>query len=417
MRSIAMGVLTGLTTAGLLNAQEPVPGQGFAAIPGLKGGQDISGAYEVVEGWPIDTSTLPGHEGWTMGAGEAIFPESPDRVFVLVRGEIPVLERPELKLRPEIGPSISFPINRVPWRDATYASLPGSLDEPTRPEVGIRGRLGIDARWEHCILIFNREGKLVDSWTQWDELLRRPHSLYISPYDPEKHVWITDDFRHAVFKFTNDGKELVQTIGVPDEHGDDENHFYRPTFMAWHPDGGFYVADGDGNSRVVRFDKDGNYMFQWGQRGNNGTDTRPGYMNGVHGIALDPGTNNIYVNDRNNHRIQVFSEHGEYLNEWYVGDDPSRIHLVIIDSNRNVWAYDRGTHKVIKYDLEGNFLYQFGTYGLFPGYFWGVHDMAVDQEGNFYVAEVNKGGAQKFRPRPGANPDFLVGRPVYSAWK
>ena len=114
---------------------------------------------------------------------------------------------------------------------------------------------------------------------------------------------------------------------------------------------------------------------------------------------------------------QVFTEHGEYLDEWYVGDDPSRIHLVIIDSNRNVWAYDRGTHKVIKYDLEGNFLYQFGTYGLFPGYFWGVHDMAVDQEGNFYVAEVNKGGAQKFRPRPGAKPDFLVGRPVYSAWK
>jgi hypothetical protein len=91
--------------------------------------------------------------------------------------------------------------------------------------------------------------------------------------------------------------------------------------------------------------------------------------------------------------------------------------LIIIDSNSNLWAYDRGTHKVIKYDLDGNFLYQFGTYGLFPGYFWGVHDMAVDQEGNFYVAEVNKGGAQKFTPRPGANPDFLIGKPVYSAWE
>lgn len=417
MRITALGLLAGLTAASLLNAQEPVPGRGFAAIPGLKGGQDISGAYEVVEGWPIDTSTVPGNEGWTMGAGEAIFPESPDRVFVLVRGEIPVMERPEIKLRPEIGPSISFPINRVPWRDATYASLPGPMEEGPQPTIGARGRLGVDVRWKNCILIFNREGELVESWTQWDDLLWRPHSLYISPYDPEKHVWITDDFRHAIFKFTNDGKELVQTIGVPNEHGNDENHFYRPTFMAWHPDGGFYVADGDGNSRVVRFDKDGNYMFEWGQEGNNGTETRPGYMNGVHGIALDPGTNNIYVNDRNNHRIQVFTEHGEYLDEWYVGDDPSRIHLVIIDSNRNVWAYDRGTHKVIKYDLQGNFLYQFGTYGLFPGYFWGVHDMAVDQEGNFYVAEVNKGGAQKFRPRPGANPDFLVGRPVYSAWK
>ena len=417
MRIMIFYLLACAMAASAASAQEGVPGEGFAAIAGQKGGQDISGAYEVVEGWPIDTSKLPGHEGWMMGAGEAIFPESPDRVFVLVRGEIPVMERPEIQLRPEIGPSISFPINRVPWRDATYASLPGPMEEGFLPDVGVRGRLGVDVRWEHCILIFNREGELIDSWTQWDDLLWRPHSLYISPYDPEKHVWITDDFRHAIFKFTNDGKELVQTIGVPSEPGDDEKHFNRPTFMAWHPDGGFYVADGDGNSRVVRFDKDGNYLFEWGEEGNDGTETRPYYMNGVHGIALDPGTNNVYVNDRNNHRIQVFTEDGEYLDEWYVGDNPSRIHLVIIDSNRNVWAYDRGTHKVIKYDLEGNFLYQFGTYGLFPGYFWGVHDMAVDQEGNFYVAEVNKGGAQKFRPRPGANPDFLVGRPVYSAWE
>ena len=43
--------------------------------------------------------------------------------------------------------------------------------------------------------------------------------------------------------------------------------------------------------------------------------------------------------------------------------------------------------------------------------------MAVDQEGNFYVAEVNKGGVQKFTPRPGANPDFILGKPVYSAWE
>ena len=77
----------------------------------------------------------------------------------------------------------------------------------------------MDVRWEHCILIFNREGELIDSWTQWDELLRRPHSIYISPYDPEKHVWVVDDYRHAIFKSTNDGEKLVQTIGIPNEAG------------------------------------------------------------------------------------------------------------------------------------------------------------------------------------------------------
>lgn len=416
MRKIVVGSLS-LVFFGGSFAQDPIPGAGFAATPGQKGGQDMFGAYDVVEGWPRNTSTLPGHQDWTWGAGQGVFAESPDRVFVLVRGELPNIERPEPRLRPEIGPSIAFPINRIPWRDATSASLPAALDGPTRPQTSVRGELGVDVRWEHCILVFNREGELVESWTQWDEMLRRPHAIYISPYDPEKHVWIVDDYRHAIFKFTNDGEELVQTLGVPNESGDDENHFFRPTFMAWNTDGSFYVADGYANTRVVRFDADGNYMMEWGQRGNPPNEMRPGYFNNVHGIAVDPATNRVFVNDRNNHRIQVFTEDGEFLDHWIVGEDPSNIHLIIIDSNRNLWAYDRGTHKVLKYDLDGNFLYQFGTFGDFPGAFWGVHGMAVDQEGNFYVSEVDNGGAQKFVPRPGANPDFLVGTPVYSAWE
>ena len=416
MRKIIVGSLS-LVFFGSCCAQDSIPGSGFAAIPGQKGGQDVFGAYDVVEGWPQNTSTLPGHQDWTWGAGQGVFAESPDRVFVLVRGELPNIERPEPRRRPEIGPSIAFPINRIPWRDATSASLPAALDGPTRPQTSVRGELGVDVRWEHCILVFNREGELVESWTQWDEMLRRPHAIYISPYDPEKHVWIVDDYRHAIFKFTNDGTELVQTLGVPNESGDDENHFFRPTFMAWNTDGSFYVADGYANTRVVRFDADGNYMMEWGQRGTPPNETRPGYFNNVHGVAVDPATNRVFVNDRNNHRIQVFTEDGEFLDDWIVGRDPSNIHLIIIDSNRNLWAYDRGTHKVLKYDLDGNFLYQFGTFGNFPGGFWGVHGMAVDQEGNFYVSEVDNGGAQKFVPRPGANPDFLVGTPVYSAWE
>ena len=416
MRNIIVGSLS-LVFFGSCNAQDSIPGSGFAAIPGQKGGQDVFGAYDAVEGWPQNTSTLPGHQDWTWGAGQGVFAESPDRVFVLVRGELPNIERPEPRLRPEIGPSIAFPINRIPWRDATSASLPAALDGPTRPQTSVRGELGVDVRWEHCILVFNREGELIESWTQWDEMLRRPHAIYISPYDPEKHVWIVDDYRHAIFKFTNDGTELVQTLGVPNESGDDENHFFRPTFMAWNTDGSFYVADGYANTRVVRFDADGNYMMEWGQRGTPPNETRPGYFNNVHGVAVDPATNRVFVNDRNNHRIQVFTEDGEFLDDWIVGRDPSNIHLIIIDSNRNLWAYDRGTHKVLKYDLDGNFLYQFGTFGNFPGGFWGVHGMAVDQEGNFYVSEVDNGGAQKFVPRPGANPDFLVGTPVYSAWE
>ena len=69
---------------------------------------------------------------------------------------------------------------------------------------------------------------------------------------------------------------------------------------------------------------------------------------------------------------------------------------------------DAGTTKLLKYDLDGNFLDSWGTWGTFPGGMWGVHGMSVDEEGNFYIAEVNSGRVQKFRPREGADPDLLI---------
>jgi sugar lactone lactonase YvrE len=279
------------------------------------------------------------------------------------------------------------------------------------------GKAGVDFNWAHCIVVVDANGNHIEDWTQWDKMLRRPHSVYISPYDPEKRVWIVDDYRHAIFIFSNDGKKLLQTIGEPNVHASDDKHFYRPTFMAWLPDGTFFVADGYANTRVVKFDKNGKYLTAWGEKGNPPNEKRPGYMNNVHGVAVDPQTRRVFVNDRANHRVQVFDENGKFLNQWSFGAPPSDIHLIYIGVDRALWAFDRGTSKMLKYDLNGNFLYSWGTWGDFPGGFWGVHGMAVDQEGNFYEAEVDSGRAQKFRPRPGANPSFLVGKPVYSAWK
>ncbi len=88
-----------------------------------------------------------------------------------------------------------------------------------------------------------------------------------------------------------------------------------------------------------------------------------------------------------------------------------------MSADRHLWAADRGTSKLVKYDLEGHFQYSWGTWGDFPGGMWGVHGLHVDQEGNLYVAEVDSGRAQKFVPRKGANPAFLVGPPVRPVWK
>src|SRR6202167_4130137 len=101
------------------------PGTGFGAAPGEMGVQDVFGPYEVVKGWPKNISTVAGNEKWTWGAGQSVYAESPNRVFLLFRGELPNIKRPPSKLLPEFGPSIQFPIGRLPWRDATTTALPG----------------------------------------------------------------------------------------------------------------------------------------------------------------------------------------------------------------------------------------------------------------------------------------------------
>ena len=374
-----------------------------------KGGQEMFGQYEIVKGWPKDISTLPGNEKWTYGAGQSVYAESPNRIIMLFRGELPNIPRPRSKLLPEFGPSIQFPIGRLPWRDATVASLPGggaSGSVPGAPTDGWSGTVGVDAKWENCIVVADANGNIVERWTQWDKILQRPHFVAINPYDPDKHVWIVDDHMGVIYKFSHDGKELVQTIGTPKVTGADGTHFNRPTFLAWLPDSTMFVADGYNGTRVAKFDKNGKFLLDWGRN-----------MSNVHGIAVDPQTRRVYVNDRGNKRIQVFDENGKYLFEFSMGADPSDIHLLYIGADRTLWAADRGTSKMLKYDLDGKFLYSWGIWGDFPGGFWGVHGFSVDQEGNFYTAEVDSGRVQKFRPKPGANPAQLVSKQLYSAWK
>ncbi|MEQ1573220.1 MAG: hypothetical protein ABL993_03135 [Vicinamibacterales bacterium] len=402
------------------------PAAAFAAVPGAVGAEDISGPYDAAE-WPRNLSTLPGHEKWTWGAAQGIFAESPNRVYLLARGELPNLPAPATTKLPQLGPSLQFPVGGLPWRSATATALPGAGGTGGDPEKGMelwRGssppyrELGVDARWEHCLVVVDAQGNIIEEWTQWDKIFKRPHSVYISPYDPEKHVWVVDDHMHAIYRFTNDGKQLVQTIGTPTVPGADATHFNRPTFIAWDKDASFYVADGYNGTRVAKFDKDGKFLLDFGMKGEaGGNEKRPGYMNNVHGVAVDLETGRVFVNDRANHRIQIFDAQGKYLSEWSIAVRPSSLHLIQIGADRMLWTWDRNTHKMLKYDLEGHLQYAFGAVGDFPGMLWGVHGMSVDQEGNLYTASVDSGLFQKFTPRPGANPAYLVSKGIYSAWQ
>ena len=217
--TIAVAMLVAYLAA---SKQPAVQGQGMpasgAAVPSAVGNMELTGPYDVVADWPKDLSTLPGNEKWTWGSGEGIFAESPNRVYILQRGELPVLPRaargsnpyaPVNDLLSKIAPGAALPLMGL-VRNATGASPPGTLDGPDGKALNYdtdgSGKNGVDFNWENCLVVADANGNIIERWTQYDKEYRRPHSVFISPYDPEKNVWVVDDYRHAIFKYTNDGK-------------------------------------------------------------------------------------------------------------------------------------------------------------------------------------------------------------------
>jgi DNA-binding beta-propeller fold protein YncE len=154
------------------------------------------------------------------------------------------------------------------------------------------------------LIVFDAKGKYLRSWGKG--VFGNPHGLRV---DAEGNVFVTDNGDHQVMKFTRDGK-LLFTLGVKGKAATDNKTFNRPTDIAFAKNGDFYVSDGYGNSRVVKFSKDGKYLLDWGKRG-----TGPGEFNTPHSVAVDSkGT--VYVSDRENNRIQVFDPNGKFLRQW-----------------------------------------------------------------------------------------------------
>lgn len=356
--SMALAMIAGLTACATVSMQ-------YAQ---QKGGEDESGPYEVVPNWP----QLLHNDGWGWGSTAGVWAETPDRVFVFGRGELPVR-----KATPGTGGLPAYP--------------PATSGKP---------------RWEHCLMIFDREGRLIDSWEQHNDKFVRPHRVTISPYDPEKNVWLVDDGAHQIFKFSADGKRLLMVLGEKGKPGNDAYHFNRPTDVAFLPNGDFYVSDGYVNTRVAKYDKDGKFLLQWGRPGKG-----PGEFNLVHSIAIDVDNQRVYVSDRSNSRIQIFDLNGKYVDAWNNIRSP---YYVALTKDGLVAVSDGVTQKILKYDLNGQLLHTWGTFGVYPGHLWGPHQMSVDSDGNLYVAEVFNGRPQKFRPRPGANPATLLKPLVHS---
>ena len=250
---------------------------------------------------------------------------------------------------------------------------------------------------DKTILIIDKDsGKLLNSWG--NGLFMMPHGLTV---DSENNVWVTDVGLHQVFKFSHQG-QLLMKLGEAGVAGSDSLHFNKPTDIAVAKDGSFYVGDGYGNSRIVKFSASGNYLFAWGKKGN-----KEGEFNLPHGLSLD-SKENVYVADRENNRIQVFAPDGKFITQ--VADDSfGAIYSVAVDKgNSTLVAIDDFTFLGLKHRGSDIFIFnanrqvqtRFGRSGSFQGALSWYHDLAVDDDQSIYVGDILGNTIQKFEKVP-----------------
>ncbi len=159
---------------------------------------------------------------------------------------------------------------------------------------------------------------------------------------------------------------------------------------------------------IIRYNAEGEFVSEFGSVGSG-----PGQFDLIHGVTVDRDYR-IYVADRNNNRIQVFTEDGEYIEEWPDISDPVTI---FIDESDGVWVVSAVLNRILKYNTDGVLQNYFGAYGGtrggFPGGLARPHHMTVDPAGNVYAASYDGPWLNKFTPRPGADPSRLVGQPLF----
>jgi sugar lactone lactonase YvrE len=254
------------------------------------------------------------------------------------------------------------------------------------------------------------------------------HSVRI---DKDDNIWAIDKGSDMVIKFDQNGRVLM-VFGRRKESADAETKpwenedpplphidglFRQPTDVAWDSEGNIYITDGYINSRVAKYDKNGDWVKSWGSKG-----TGPGQFRLPHSIAIDRN-NNIYVGDRSNHRIQVFDTDGKFQRMFSIdippipgtkavnGNTPTGDRLKELIGAPNSICITQGPNQVMfvgettfpgrvfKVALDGTVLGVIGKSGRLLKQFSGAHALACPSETEVYVAETSNWRVQKLTLR------------------
>lgn len=342
-----------------------------------RGGVNISGPYEVVSQWP---AALDG-QNWRTGSGRGLYVESPDRVVAVYGGEVPAHHQGSV------------------WGVDTFRDL---------RFTEVNGRKNPGHRHVHEILVYDREGRVTQSWDHWTEVLlansrrdgKTPKSghvnrIRVSRYDADRSIWLVGIGNNGVFKISNDGSTLLLKLdaeSVPEEY----HPFVYAQDVAFLPDGDILVAH---LHHIFRYDQHGKFKYAVGGQG-----LRPMQFDSIHDIQVHQETLNIYVYDRVNQRIQVLDKDCDFIEEW--GGFQGFYSFRLTADGEFLWGGNGFVHKFLKYDLTGRLIPEstWGTFGIAPGTIWGPHWFETDEDGSLYVAEDYSGRIQKFRRAPWAAP-------------
>lgn len=275
-----------------------------------------------------------------------------------------------------------------------WQQLPGEMHLHETPGVAVDAtdRLyALTRNTENPVIVFDTDGKFLYTFGK-GTFTNRAHGIIVGP---DGMLYATDDGSSTITKWTPEG-ELLMTIGTPNQPSPRWSGlpFSRPTQAAVsHRTGHIYISDGYANARVHKYTPDGTLVKSWGEPG-----IDPGQFMIPHNIAID-AAENIYVADREAHRIQVFDTEGKLQAVWNnvhrpcgltIGPD-GNLYIGELNGVGLVQDCPGYGHRVSIYSPAGVLLGRFGDAeeGETPGKFIAPHGIAVDSKGDMYVGEVS----------------------------
>jgi DNA-binding beta-propeller fold protein YncE len=243
-------------------------------------------------------------------------------------------------------------------------------------------------RGAHPIMQFDRDGKFLQAWP--DIHIVSSHGIRV---DDEGNLWLIDVKGHVVIKCNPEGRVLMivgNRQGTPGNN-DSKDAFNEPTGIAFGKNGDLYISDGYVNARIIKFNRDGEYITHWGRKGKGDVE-----FNLVLDVCFD-SEERLYVADRHNQRIQIFDTSGKFLGKWTDIGEPWG--LAYSRKENCLYMCDGVNNRIVKLSLDGKVLGVLGSYGKVPGKLDFVHNITLDSTGALYVAEIKNWRVQKFAGR------------------